>query len=345
MNAQNAYHYQKCRAEIWPNGSGNGAPGFRSRFEMSGHHLIEIAKRNKGLRSEFMGMNKSFLIILLFGLCGCVKPYNYSHSSYFATNNQSTESPIIYLKPVIEENKVHPVKEIIIKGLEKGSPAEQAGLQSGDRILTINGKTFETAEKFREYLDKSRYLKKDYWVVRLHNNSYLEKKITVKPEPDYYYSGLLHKYIDNEGKIFYPRYSSGNAIYQAGENYGMVSMMSYEGSLLVLVFKIINYSGKDLNFDKSQILLLDAQKNVLPILAQAKVVTQQYSDAMARNPMAALQLAPALMNVQNGADNAVILIPQGAKRSDKVYVLTEGVKLPVTARIKVEDETFEFQFN
>ena len=70
---------------------------------------------------------------------------------------------------------------LIVKSVEKNSPAERGGLQANDRLIAVNGKslTLATAREFKQLLAESKSGK--LWVIVQRGGAY--KKLDLRLEP------------------------------------------------------------------------------------------------------------------------------------------------------------------
>ena len=289
----------------------------------------------------------SLLVILLpVFLSGC---FTYNPNafmpSYLASPNTSQAPEAIPLSPVIEQSRVHPISKIIVRDIEENSPAEKAGFKKDDEILSVNGETFSVFEKYSEYLRKTRWLDNEFRIVRREKGTAVEKEIKITPEKDYSYHGILHKFEDNNGHVFYPRYSANGYIYQGGKEYDVSAAMSQEEGMLQFVFRIDNRAEKDLAFDKSKITFIDRKKEIIPVLLPTEVLIRKYQASLARSPMAALQTLPTMTAAKASTDNMTINIPVGTNRRDEIYIDSGNVNLPVAVKMDVEGNVFSFEFD
>ena len=288
-----------------------------------------------------------FLIVsgITVSFLGCANPYAYYPNYLTPQSSNEPHSQVVYLKPMVSPEKVTPIQKIIVKKIEPNSPAEKAGLRSGDVVLSINDKNFGTVEKFNEYLPKARWLESTYRIVR-HEPGYAhEKEIKVKPEKDFPTNGLNFQFLDNDLKPAYPLIKNGVWIRQVREMYGLGVSMSLEESLLKVDYGIRNNTDSELVFNPNAMLLLDKDKTVLPVLRGQEVLTEKYRDAVSQNPIAALQTLPMLTTGQTVADNIAIRIPPGARIFGLTYVRNQNISFPITLQVKIKNEEFEFKFD
>lgn len=96
-----------------------------------------------------------------------------------AGNNFISAILILFLMTLIwGGNSMEPV----IKKVEKGYPAQVAGIEAGDRVVELNGKKIKTSDDLSLYLAVSDPTKKNTWVVEKENGDVETYKIKAKKE-------------------------------------------------------------------------------------------------------------------------------------------------------------------
>lgn len=294
-----------------------------------------------------MVIYRSFFLCLSFAilfLSGCINPYSFYNYPVTPVDQRVPEA--LQLQPIWPTDKVTPISTIIVRSVESGSPADVLGIVAGDEILSVGDKSFGTVERFIAYLERTRWLDENYKVLHTHGTKKVEKLIRIKPQKDFPFHGMRFKYLGNNGTPVYPVFLERAWIWQERENSGVGFNLILDQSLLKLSVEVRNFTDNPILFDKSNAIILDANKTLLRILEKREALTVQYQDALSRSPMAALQTLPTMTAASTATEKNTISIPPGAKIYDEAFVKYESfVRFPISVKLSLVGEDYEFSFN
>jgi hypothetical protein len=260
---------------------------------------------------------------------------------------------------------ITPFDRVIISSVRKDFPMSRSGAQVGDELVSINGKTFQTAEALQDYVQEIR--KRTEFKLRRS-----QKEITLQALPNLesprlgftveYYSKdkkLSPTFLTESGIVQSDQ--KGNrviktiGIYQALNKTTASASMLFHGKALVAVIEIYNDTKDMLEFNPaSDVFLSGRTGDLIEQISEAKAQMMMRSSMPKFGQSNSDQILNNFMSLQDeylshspyaALNSKKCSLPAGIHQGLILYYDAGFSQPPYTLKIKTAGDEYNFEFN
>ena len=244
--------------------------------------------------------------------------------------------PSTYLFPIVGQQS-H-INKIVVSEVKENYPADKAGIDTDDVLLSLDDQEFDDAEMLMKYLIKTQKTAV-FKLLRSNQEIVVEAQPNLQP-PKF---GIEFNYYDLAGKQVFPLYKDEivpdqrqqdrfttrvDSVWQKGKRSSVGCGAALFERTLFLLVRINNLSKQNLELTaEKDIYVTDQNKSLL------QMISRDQAESLKKHTV-----------IESVSNNVKHTIPSETKKTINLYFDSKGTTPPYIVNLEVGGEHYEFTF-